>query len=54
MGKQYAQEVESSVKLVQDPVVNEYVNRIGQNIVRNSDAKVPFTIKVIILLDPGG
>jgi predicted Zn-dependent protease len=47
MGKQFAQEVESSVKLVQDPVVNEYVNRIGQNIVRNSDAKVPFTIKVV-------
>jgi len=47
MGKQYAQEVESSVKLIQDPVVNEYVNRIGQNLVRNSDAKVPFTIKVI-------
>ena len=47
MGKQYAQEVESSVKLIQDPVVNEYVNRVGQNLVRNSDAKVPFTIKVI-------
>jgi len=47
MGKQYAQEVEQSVKLVQDPVVTEYVNRIGQNIVRNSDAKVPFTIKVV-------
>jgi beta-barrel assembly-enhancing protease len=47
MGKQYAQMVESSSKLIQDPVVNEYVNRIGQNIVRNSDAKVPFTIKVI-------
>jgi predicted Zn-dependent protease len=47
MGKGYAQEVEASVKLVQDPVVNEYVNRIGQNIVRNSDAKVPFTIKVV-------
>src|SRR5437588_8061093 len=47
IGKQYAQQVEASVKLVQDPVVNEYVNRIGQNIVRNSDAKVPFTIKVI-------
>jgi predicted Zn-dependent protease len=47
MGKQYAQQVEASVKLVQDPVVNEYVNRIGQNLVRNSDAKVPFTIKVI-------
>jgi predicted Zn-dependent protease len=47
LGKQFAQQIESSVKLVQDPVVNEYVNRIGQNLVRNSDAKVPFTIKVI-------
>src|SRR5579862_8498234 len=47
MGKEYAQQVESSVKLVQDPIVTEYVNRIGQNIVRNSDSKVPFTIKVI-------
>ena len=47
MGKQYAQQVESSVKLIQDPVVTEYVNRIGQNLVRNSDAKVPFTIKVV-------
>src|SRR5512143_2422887 len=47
MGKEYAQQVEASVKLVQDPVVTEYVNRIGQNLVRNSDAKVPFTIKVI-------
>lgn len=47
MGKEYAQQVEASVKLVQDPVINEYVNRIGQNLVRNSDAQVPFTIKVI-------
>jgi len=47
MGKQYAQMVESSSKMVADPVVNEYVNRIGQNLVRNSDAQVPFTIKVI-------
>ena len=47
MGKQYAQQVEQSAKLVTDPVVNEYVNRIGQNLVRHSDAKVPFTIKVI-------
>jgi len=47
LGKQYSMQVEQSVKLVQDPVVNEYVNRIGQNLVRNSDAKVPFTIKVI-------
>jgi beta-barrel assembly-enhancing protease len=47
MGKQYSMMVENSVKFVQDPVVNEYVNRIGQNLVRNSDAQVPFTIKVI-------
>src|ERR1700722_16323833 len=47
MGKAYAQEVERSAKMVDDPVVTEYVNRVGQNLVRNSDAKVPFTIKVI-------
>jgi predicted Zn-dependent protease len=47
MGKEYSQQVEASVKMVNDPVVTEYVNRIGQNLVRNSDAQVPFTIKVI-------
>ena len=47
MGKQYAMMVESSAKMIQDPVINEYVNRVGQNLVRNSDAKVPFTIKVV-------
>lgn len=47
MGKQYAAQIEQTLKLVQDPTVNEYVNRIGQNIVRNSDCKVPFTIKVV-------
>jgi predicted Zn-dependent protease len=46
-GRQYAQQIESQIKLVTDPVVTEYVNRIGQNLVRNSDAQVPFTIKVI-------
>ena len=47
LGKSLAQQVERSSKLVDDPVVSEYVNRVGQNLVRNSDAKVPFTIKVI-------
>jgi beta-barrel assembly-enhancing protease len=47
MGKEFAQQVESSSKMVTDPAVTEYVNRIGQNLVRNSDAQVPFTIKVI-------
>jgi predicted Zn-dependent protease len=46
-GKQYSMEIEKSAHLVTDPVINEYVNRIGQNIVKNSDCKVPFTIKVI-------
>jgi predicted Zn-dependent protease len=47
MGRAYAAEVEKSTKLITDPVITEYVNRIGQNIVKNSDCKVPFTIKVI-------
>jgi beta-barrel assembly-enhancing protease len=47
IGKQLSQEVEKSAKFIDDPVVVEYVNRVGQNLVRNSDAKVPFTIKVI-------
>jgi predicted Zn-dependent protease len=46
-GKQYSMEIEKSAHMVTDPVINEYVNRIGQNIVKNSDCKVPFTIKVI-------
>jgi beta-barrel assembly-enhancing protease len=47
LGKQMAQEVERQAKIVNDPVISEYVNRVGQNLVRNSDAKAPFTIKVI-------
>jgi predicted Zn-dependent protease len=47
MGREYAQEIEKSTKFITDPVVTEYVNRVGQNIVKNSDCKVPFTIKVI-------
>ncbi|MBI3894841.1 MAG: M48 family metalloprotease [Acidobacteria bacterium] len=47
LGKSLAQQVEQQSRLVMDPVVAEYVNRVGQNLVRNSDAKVPFTIKVI-------
>jgi beta-barrel assembly-enhancing protease len=47
LGKQLAQEVDKSAKFIDDPVVNEYVNRVAQNLVRNSDARVPFTIKVI-------
>jgi predicted Zn-dependent protease len=47
MGKMYSMEIEKSTRFITDPVVVEYVNRIGQNIVKNSDCKVPFTIKVI-------
>src|ERR1700726_5131316 len=60
LGKGLAQQVERQAKIINDPVIAEYVNRIGQNLVRNSDAKVPFTIKVIDAEDinafalPGG
>jgi predicted Zn-dependent protease len=47
MGKGYSMEIEKSTRFITDPVITEYVNRIGQNIVKNSDCKVPFTIKVI-------
>jgi predicted Zn-dependent protease len=47
LGQQLAAQVERQVKIVRDPVINEYVNRIEQNIVRNSDAKVPFSTKII-------
>src|SRR5579862_5537987 len=47
LGKQLAQEVERQAKIIDDPIIAEYVSRVGQNLVRNSDAKVPFTIKVL-------
>ncbi len=47
LGKELSQEVEKVSKLIQDPVIVGYVNKVGQNLVRNSDAEVPFTIKVI-------
>jgi predicted Zn-dependent protease len=46
-GREAAAEVDRQAKFVDDPVITEYVNRVGQNIVLHSDAKVPFTIKVI-------
>lgn len=47
LGAQIASEFEQTAKLVEDPVVTEYVDRVGQNIVKHSDAKVPFHIKVV-------
>ncbi len=47
LGKSLANDVEKQAKIINDPIIAEYVNRVGQNLVRNSDAKVPFTIKVI-------
>lgn len=60
LGKQVAQEVERQARIIDDPVIAEYVNRVGQNLVRNSDVKVPVTIKVLDSQDvnamalPGG
>ena len=47
IGRQFAQEVDRSAKLIEDPIIADYINKVGQNIVLHSDAKVPFTIKVI-------
>src|SRR5712692_2514738 len=47
IGRQLAAEVDKEAKFIDDPIITEYVNRVGQNIVLHSDAKVPFTIKVI-------
>src|SRR5712691_11193592 len=46
-GKQISMQVETQSKIINDPVISEYINRLGQNLVRNSDSQVPFTIKVI-------
>jgi predicted Zn-dependent protease len=47
LGRELAAEVDRQAKFIEDPVITEYVNRVGQNIVIHSDAKIPFTIKVI-------
>lgn len=47
LGRELSQEIDNSIRLVHDPLVTEYVSRLGQRLVRNSDAKVPFTIKVV-------
>jgi predicted Zn-dependent protease len=47
LGRELAAEVDRQAKFIDDPVITEYVNRVGQNIVLHSDAKIPFTIKVI-------
>jgi len=47
LGKQVAQEVERQARIIDDPVLSEYINRVGQNLVRNSDVKVPVTIKIL-------
>jgi predicted Zn-dependent protease len=47
LGRQMAAEVDRGSELITDPAINEYVNRVAQNIVLHSDAKIPFTVKVI-------
>ncbi len=47
LGQQFAAQIEMQLPMMNDPVIAEYVNRIGQNLALHSDAKVPFTIKVV-------
>lgn len=52
MGQEFARQVEASGHLITDPVVNEYINRLGQNLARNSDTRLPFTIKILDIEEP--
>ena len=47
IGKQYADQIDKEAKILKDPVINEYVNRVAQNLARNSDLTIPLTIKII-------
>ena len=47
LGRQLAQEVQRQAKMADDPIIGEYINRLGRNLVRNSDAKVPFTFQIV-------
>jgi len=47
IGKRYATAIDRSARIIKDPVINEYVNRVAQNVARNSDLKIPLTVKVI-------
>ena len=47
LGKSLAQQVEATARIEKDPQINEYINRLAQNLVRHSDAKVPFTVRVV-------
>lgn len=47
MGKQYASEIDRSARIISDPVINEYINRVAQNVARNSDLTIPLTVKVL-------
>jgi predicted Zn-dependent protease len=47
IGKQYSTEIERQAKMLKDPVITEYVNRVSQNLARNSDLAIPLTVKVI-------
>jgi beta-barrel assembly-enhancing protease len=47
IGKQYADQIDKQAKILKDPVVNEFINRLGQNLARNSDLKIPLSVKII-------
>jgi predicted Zn-dependent protease len=52
MGQEFARQVEQTSHLITDPMINEYVNRLGQNLTRNSDSKLPLTIKILDVEEP--
>ncbi len=47
IGQEYAKQIEKQSKIIKDPVITEFVNRVAQNIAQNSDVKIPITVHVI-------
>ena len=47
LGQNLAASFDRNTKIINDAAVNDYVGRLAQKIVGNSDAEIPFTIKVI-------
>lgn len=47
LGKALSEEVERTSKLLTDPAITEYVDRVAQTVAKNSDARMPITVRVI-------
>src|SRR5580698_5762387 len=47
LGRQMSAEVDKQAHLVTDPIISEYINRLGQNLAAHANADFPVTVKMI-------